>query len=160
MSKTFRDAICTKKAPAGCQLLTKSQYFSKLTDFENCLHFSILKNRILKITPFTFSMRPKIQIGPKIHQTKHIIYWGAGGRGEALRFAAPPQGEPGVLGSTSDFCRFSVFQEAHPCRRPLLKNLSKMHNFSDFTFSTHFSLQICNLSETCLPKDLQLRLKI
>ena len=31
---------------------------------------------------------------------------GAGGRGEALRFAAPPQGEPGVCRLALRFCRF------------------------------------------------------
>ena len=49
---------------------------------------------------------------------------GAGGRGEALRFAAPPKGEPGVLDYSAAFSAKSARgfpDEVHPCRRPLPK---------------------------------------
>ena len=44
MSQNLRNALfAQEKAPAGRQLLAKSKYFSKPTDFKNCLHFSISK---------------------------------------------------------------------------------------------------------------------
>jgi len=46
---------------------------------------------------------------------------GAGGRGEALRCAAPPKGEQGVMEPLGRFFRFLSLDGPRPCRRPLPK---------------------------------------
>ena len=62
MFRTSRIVIFTKKkAPAGCQWQAKGFKYQKL-HFKNCLHFSISKNRILKIVTSTICMYPKLQI--------------------------------------------------------------------------------------------------
>ena len=63
MFRTSRIAMFTKKkAPAGCQWQAKGFKYQKLVNFQNCLHFSISENRILKIVISTIVMRPKLQI--------------------------------------------------------------------------------------------------
>ena len=64
MFRTSRNAISTNIARMRCPRDLK---FEKSGIFENCLHFSLLKNQILKIAIFTISMRPKIQI-PTFHE--------------------------------------------------------------------------------------------
>ena len=54
----------------------------------------------------------------------------AGGRSEALGFAAPPKGEQGVMGLLSKICRSADFQGVRPCRRPCPKSHQKIINFS------------------------------
>ena len=59
-----------KRALTGCPQDLK---YEKSDIFENCLHFSFSKNRILQIAISTISMRPKIQI-PIIHEniSEHV----------------------------------------------------------------------------------------
>ena len=47
-------------------------------------------------------------------QHQSPVNWGAGGSGEALRFAAPPKGEQGVLNLGEDFCRICMVRQAPP----------------------------------------------
>ena len=51
--------IPPKNAYTGCPQDLK---YEKFDIFKNCLHFSYLKNQILKIALSTISMHPKIQI--------------------------------------------------------------------------------------------------
>ena len=44
---------------------------------------------------------------------------GAGGRGEAFRFAAPPKGEQGVMGPLMKILQILSLEGPRPCRRPL-----------------------------------------
>ena len=44
---------------------------------------------------------------------------GAGGRGEALRFAAPPKGERGVMDPLMKILQILSLEGPRPCRRPL-----------------------------------------
>ena len=48
---------------------------------------------------------------------------GAGGRGEALRFAPTPKGSQGVTGLVSDFADFEGLGEPGPGRRPLQRGV-------------------------------------
>ena len=54
---------------------------------------------------------------------------GAGGRGEALRFAAPPQGEQGVIKSTHHSAESEDSGRPPHCRRPLPKVFQKSSIF-------------------------------
>ena len=74
MFRTSRIAICTQKNLTGCPSDLK---YEKSDIFENCLHFSFWKNRILRIAISTISMRPKIQT-PIIHEnlgacSEHLV---------------------------------------------------------------------------------------
>ena len=64
--------------------------FPKIDRFKNMFALLDFENQILKMTISTIAMHRKNQIGPKskTNTTKNkyfSIYWGAGGRGEALR---------------------------------------------------------------------------
>ena len=81
---------------------------------------------------------------------------GAGGRGEALRFAAPPKGEPGVL----DYSACPVGRiaprgypdEVRPCRRPRPITYTTETLFSDLIFERLFGPTGCPKGPQGSPK--------
>ena len=75
---------------------------------------------------------------------------GAGGRGEAFKFAAPPQGEPGVceqrLRFSGQILQILRLEGPRPCRRPLPKVIKFMVFFQVQKQDEFFI-------EKCLPRD-------
>ena len=58
------------------------------------------------------------------------------------RFAAPPPGEQGVMGSSRGFASCAYSDSPRPVRRPppvALKLGTKIHHFSGLIFDTRFS---------------------
>ena len=64
---------------------------------------------------------------------------GAGGRGEALRFAAPPQGGPGVIESGLQILQILSFRQTPPLPPAPLKSDSKIDQKSNLKKNAIFS---------------------
>ena len=63
-----------------------------------------------------------------------LVARGAGGRGEALKSAPTPQGVKGVMAPLTRSClipQVLKLREVRPCRRPLPKSSSKVHQKSN-----------------------------
>ena len=80
---------------------------------------------------------------------------GAGGRGRSP-FAAPPQGEQGVIGPTHHALQNLKTQAGLPTAAGPSQKSSKSHQFSSFNFSTLFFMQNLQKPTKWTPKEIPL----